>query len=216
MAFSILATGFFAGRNTGRAKNEPGRVPVALGQYKTVFDEIKAYDKTIAKGTESAINLVREASGNKEALKGIRKILGFCSENVNPLICVSSLVQVARAEDQKEEAVIQAGTLGFMFTGEALCKEYYEKVANSAPVKDSIKKLSESKAFNKAFNIIETHNLGGKIGEIVKAATFLTCSIGSSTIGNKIGHAIADKLDEKKEISLFKDDTSNGSLRMAA
>lgn len=203
MVFSLFASGIFAFRNAGKTeRGEIGRAPVAAGQFKSIFDEIKAYDKTIAKGTESAINLIRETSGNKEALKGVGKVLGFCSENVNPLICVSGLIQVARAEDQKKEAFIQGSTLGFMFTGEGLCKKYWGNISQF--YKNMAKKMSVTKLGGKVLKSIETHNAGGKVGEIIKGVTFLTCSIGSSTIGNKIAH------------SLLKEDTADGSLRMAA
>ena len=215
MAFSPVASGIFAFRNVGKTeRGEFGRAPVAAGQFKTIFDEIKAYDKTIAKGTESAINLIRETSGNKEALKGFDKVLGFCSENVNPLICLSSIIQVARADDQRKEAIIQAPTLGFMFFGERCCKTNWSKIAKF--FKNIAQKLSLTKLGGKIMKAIETHNMGGKVGEIVKGATFLTCSIGSSAIGNKIGHAIADKMDEHKEVSLFKENSADGSLKMAA
>ena len=203
MAFSPVASGIFAFRNVGKTeRGEFGRAPVAAGQFKTIFDEIKAYDKTIAKGTESAINLIREASGNKDALKGVGKFLGFCSENVNPLICVSGLVQVARAKDQKKEGLIQGGTLGTMFLGEGLCKKHWAEIAEF--YKNIAKKLSMTKLGGKAMKAIETHNLGGKVGAVVKGGTFLACSIGSSTLGNKAVR------------SLLKDDTQDSSLRMAA
>ena len=203
MAFSPVASGIFAFRNIGKTeRGEYGRAPVAAGQFKSIFEEIKAYDKTIAKGTESAINLIREASGNKEALKGIGKFLGFCSENVNPLICVSSIVQVARAEDQKKEGLIQGGTIGAMFLGEGLCKKHWKQIKQFFI--NAAKKLSLTNFGSKIMKAIETHNAGGKVGAIIKGATFLTCSIGSSTLGNKAVR------------SLLKDNTTDSSLKMAA
>ena len=203
MAFSPVASGIFAFRNVGKTeRGEIGRAPVAAGQFKSVFEEIKAYDKTIAKGTESAINLIREASGNKDALKGVGKFLGFCSENVNPLICVSSIIQVARAEDQKKEGLIQGGTLGTMFFGEGMCKKYWPQIEQF--YKNIAKKISLTKLGGKAMKAIETHNLGGKVGAVVKGGSFLTCSIGCSTLGNKAMR------------SLLKDDAEGNSLKMAA
>ena len=203
MAFSPVASGIFAFRNVGKnERGEIGRAPVAAGQFKTIFDEIKTYDKTIAKGTESAINLVREASGNKDALKGVGKFLGFCSENVNPLICVSSIVQVARAEDQKKEGLIQGGTLLPMFLGEGLFKKHWSQIKQFYI--NIAKKISLTELGGKAMKAIETHNMGGKVGAIVKGGSFLTCSIGCSTLGNKVMR------------SLLKDDVDEGALRMAA
>jgi len=217
MAFSPVASAGFFVRNVDKVEGgEYGRVPVAIGQLHTVFKAIKDYDKTIAQGSDAALSIFREAVNNPNALKRTGKVLGFLSEHVNGFIAASCALQVLRAEDKEREACIQAPMFGFMLWGERLCKRNYEKVANSATVKNAITKMSKTKVLGKVYDVIMKNNWGGKVGKIIKGLTFLTFSIGFSTGGSKIGHKIADRIDSRKEQSMLKEACQNNELRMAA
>lgn len=217
MAFSPVASAGFFVRNVDKVENgEYGRVPVAIGQLHTVFKSIKDYDKTIAQGSDAALSIFREAVHNPDALKRTGKVLGFLSEHVNGFIVASSVWQVLKAENKEREACIQAPMLGLMFLGEGLCKRNYAKVANSATVKNAIGKMSKTKVLGKVYDVIMKNNWGGKAGKIIKGLTFLAFSIGFSTVGSKIGHKIADKIDGGKEQSMLKESNLNNELRMAA
>lgn len=217
MAFSPIASLGFFFRNVDKVDGgEYGRIPVAVGQFNTVFKAVKDYDKSIAKGTDAALSIFREAVNNPNALKRTGKVLGFLSEHVNGFIVASSAIQVMRAEDKEREVCIQAPMLGLMFLGEGICKRNYAKVANSATVKNAITKMSKTKVLGKVYNTIMKRNWGGKVGNIIRGITFLAFSIGFSTVGSKIGHNIADKIDSRKEQSMLKEASQNSELRMAA
>jgi len=187
--FSPVASGIFAIRNVGKTENgEIGRAPVAVGQAAGIFKEIAKYDNTIAMGAKNAINAFREISGESKALGYAGKAVNFFSNNINPLICASSALKVAMAQDRDKDRVLaeEAGMLAFMFTGETLVAKNYDKVVNSKTVTNMLDKASKSTMFKSVFEAIEKNKMGGKIGAIVKGVTFLTASIGCSNIGSDL------------------------------
>lgn len=182
--FSPVASGVFAFRNIGKTENgEIGRAPVAVGQIAGVWKEIGRYDKTIAMGTKNALNILREVAGDSKTLKYAGKTIEFLSNNVNPLICASSVVKVAMSDDKDRTLKEEIGSLGFMFAGEHLISKNYDKIANSKTVTNTLDKMSKSSIFKNMFKTIAKKNWGGKIGSIIKGLSFVTVSIGSSCVG---------------------------------
>ncbi len=182
--FSPVASGVFAFRNIGKTENgEIGRAPVAVGQVAGIIKEIGKYDKTIAIGTKNALNVLRDVAGDSKALKYAGKTVEFLSNNINPLICVSSVVKVAMSEDKERTLKEEIGSLGCMFAAEYAVSKNYDKIANSQAVKTTVKKMSDSNIFKPLFKTIAKNNWGGKVGSIIKGLTFVTASIGASCIG---------------------------------
>lgn len=182
--FSPVASGVFAFRNIGKTENgEIGRAPVAVGQVAGIIKEIGKYDKTIAIGTKNALNVLRDVAGDSKALKYAGKTVEFLSNNINPLICVSSVVKVAMSEDKERTLKEEIGSLGCMFAAEYAVSKNYDKIANSQAVKTTVKKISDSNIFKPLFKTIAKNNWGGKVGSIIKGLTFVTASIGASCIG---------------------------------
>lgn len=196
--FSPVASGFFMLRNIGKTENgEVGRAPVALGQITGVVKEVSKYDKSIAIGTKNAIEIFKDIAGDGKTLKYTGKALTFMSENVNPLICVSSLIKVAQADDKDKDRVCleELGSLGAMFLGEGTVAKHYDKVANSKAVKDALKTLSETETFKPVFQKIATKNWGGKIGAIIKGLTFVAVSMTSCNAGLELTRSFLKQTD---------------------
>lgn len=182
--FSPVASGIFAFRNVGKVENgEIGRAPVVVGQFAGVMKEISRYDKTICVGAKNALNVFKDIAGDSKALKYGGKAVEFLSNNINPLICASSVLKIATSNDKELTFREELGSLGCMFAGEALVSKNYDKIANSKTVTNAITKMSKSKTFAPIFKAIAKRNWGGKIGSIIKGLTFVTASIGSSMIG---------------------------------
>jgi len=182
--FSPVASGIFAIRNVGKVENgEVGRAPVVVGQFAGVMKEISKYDKTIGVGAKNALSIFKDIAGDSKALKYGGKAVEFMSNNINPLICVSSVIKVANAKDKELAFREELGSLGCMFLGEHLVSKNYDKIANSKTVTNAISKMSKSKTLEPIFKAIAKRNWGGKIGSIIKGLTFVTASIGSSYLG---------------------------------
>lgn len=195
--FSPVASGIFAFRNIGKTENgEIGRAPVAVGQVTGVLKEIGKYDKTIALGTKNAVQILRDVAGDSSVLKYAGKTVEFLSNNVNPLICASSVVKVAMSDDKEKTFKEELGSLGLMFAGEHLISKNYDKIANSKTVTETIEKMSKSNALKPIFESIEKHNWGGKIGAIIKGLSFVTVSIGSSCVGLELTKSLLKTRDK--------------------
>ncbi len=195
--FSPVASTVFAFRNIGKTENgEIGRAPVAVGQVAGVIKEIGKYDKTIAMGTKNALNILQEVAGDSKALKYAGKTVEFFSNNINPLICASSVVKVAMSDDKEKTFKEELGSLSFMFAGETLVSKNYDKIANSKEVTSALKKMSDSDLFKPMFEAIAKRNWGGKIASIIKGLTFVTASIGSSCIGLAATKSLMKTLDK--------------------
>ena len=130
--FSPVASGIFAFRNIGKTENgEIGRAPVAVGQVAGIWKELGKYDKTIAMGTKNAIQILQDVAGDSKALRYAGKTVEFLSNNINPLICASSVVKVAMSDDKEKTFKEELGSLAFMFAGEHLISKNYNNIANS-------------------------------------------------------------------------------------
>lgn len=195
--FSPVASGIFAFRNIGKTENgEIGRAPVAVGQVAGVLKEIGKYDKTIAMGTKNAVQILQDVAGDSKALKYAGKTVEFLSNNINPLICASSVVKVAMSDDKEKTFKEELGSLGFMFAGEHLISKNYEKLAASKTVQNTLEKMSKSGVFKPMFESITKHKWGGKIGAIIKGLAFVTVSIGSSCVGLELTKSLLKTTDK--------------------
>jgi len=141
------------------------------------------------------LNVFQDIAGESKAMKCAGKAVEFFSNNINPLICVSSVIKVANAEDKELVFREELGSLGCMFAGEAFVAKNYDKIANSKTVTDAIEKLSKTKTFSPMFKEIAKRNWGGKIGSIIKGLAFVTGSIGSSCIGLELTKSLLKNTD---------------------
>lgn len=174
-----FSTVLFFLRNGNRAQNgEGGRGFVAIGQGAKVVKQICEYDNIFGKGAKSAVNAFKTVAQNDKVFNGISKGVKFASENVNPLIVVSSGINVLTSEDKQSTVIAEAGNLAAMFAMEGWMKKNLDNVLKNLPI-------------NK------------KWMPIVRGIAFVIGSIGASTIGYKIAKTFASKLkvaNEKAEM----------------
>lgn len=165
-----FSTLLFCVRNSNRAQNgESGRSFVAIGQGAKVVKQISEYDNIFSKGTKGAINAFKTVAQNDKVFNGIYKGVKFASENINPLIVVSSGINVLTSEDKQSAVIAEVGNLAGMFAMEGWMKKNLDKVLSNLPISK-------------------------KWMPIVKGITFVIGSIGASTIGYQIGKLGASKL----------------------
>ena len=173
--FSAISTLIFGVRNFNRARNgEDGRAAVAGAQGASLFKEIAKYDNMVARGAKSALNLFNEVAKDDKVFKGVSKVVRFASENVNPLIVVSSGINVIKSDDKQSAIIAESGNLAGMFAMEGWMAKNLDKHIQHLPI-------------NK------------KWIPVVRGITFVFGSIGASTVGHKIGSICASKLKEENE-----------------
>lgn len=204
--FSAVASGIFAYRNADKAKNgDIGRGAVTLGQTAGLVQEVAKYDGLAANAARSTLSVFSDLAKQNKAFEYAGKVTKFAIDNVNPLICASSVIKTAMAEDKVGTGITEAAALAAMFAGEGTIKAYYDKVADSPEMKSFIKKLSDKKYIKPVFEYIEKHKLNGKIGAVIKGLIFVGGSMGSYAIGQKFGENISERVKGAFNIEDSKD-----------
>lgn len=185
--FSAVASSFFAVRNAKKTENgEVGRSAVALGQTAGVIQEVAKYDGAIASTAKSACSVFSDLAKQNKAFEYAGKVTKFAVNNVNPLICVSGGIKTLMSDDKVKTGTIEALALGAMFAGEGLTKKYYDTAVNSQTCKNLLQKASKAPVLKHLFNYLSKHKLNGKAGMVIKGLTFVTASITSYNIGEKV------------------------------
>ena len=170
-----VANILFFVRNGNRTQNgEGGRGLVAVGQGVKFFNQVSKYDNMFGNATKSAISAFKRISESDKTFKYISKGVKFASENVNPLICVSSGINVLTSDDKQTALISEAGNLAGMFAMEGWMKKHLDGIVEKLPISKKWK-------------------------PIVRGIAFVIGSIGASTICYKLAKKGADKLKEQNE-----------------
>lgn len=192
MSFSPISTGLFAFRNVEKAENgDSGRAVVAgcqgLNLCNEVAGSIMKYDSALSKTARSAASVFSEMAKESKAFDYAGKAIKWGCDNVNPLICASGAIKVARSDDKVDAGIKEALALSTMFAGENFVKGNYDLAANSKFMKEMSKAAKETQALKPVFGYITKHKLGGKIGTAIKGLALVGASITSYNIGEYLG-----------------------------
>lgn len=188
--YSGVASGIFAIRNCDKTTNgDIGRLPVTVGQSAAVIKAGAQYNNAVAKPIKMILDTCDDIAKSDKVFNGLKKVVKFASDNVNPLIVASSGVKVVMAdkEERKSTLITEAGTLAGMFLGEGWMKKHLD-------------------------NILEKLPINKKWLPIVKGIVFVTGSISASTLGSKIGKKAAEYWDKplvNNEKQLVSDNNSD-------
>lgn len=200
--FSPVASTIFTFRNIDKTENgDIGRAPVALGQAVGVLGEVAKYDNAVAVSAKNVLSVFSDLSQENKVMNYAGKFAKFASNNVNPLIAVSGGVKVLMSDDKQSTAITEGSALSAMFGGEALVKKYYDSIANSKTVQNTLKSAANSKYLKSVFEFIEKKNWGGATGAIVKGLLFIAGSMTSYEIGHIAGDKIAKYVKEQQNKS---------------
>lgn len=125
---NIVSSAIFCARNVDKAEEQgkTARWAVAAGQAKKVTDYVTTLDNKVGKTTKTAVESLHKAAKSEKLLEAAGKAVDFASKNINPLICVSSGIDVLTSDDKEAALVTNAAALGSMFTVEKLMKEHMD------------------------------------------------------------------------------------------
>lgn len=160
MSFSDVATVGFAIRNVDKTTSgDLGRLPVAVGQTVNAIKAGAEYNSFLKRG----VNVVKKVAESDSVFKGISKGVKFVSNNINPLIVVSSGYNIltAKKEERKKTLFAESGCIAGMFLGEGWMKKNLNPIIEKLPVSNKWK-------------------------PVIKGLIFIGGSIGSSTIGQML------------------------------
>lgn len=185
----------FCARNVDKAENQGkvGRWAVAAGQAKKVADYVTTLDNKVGKTAKTSVEALKTFSRNEKLLQYAGKAVDFASRNVNPLICVSSAIDVLRADDKQTAAITNATALASMFAVEKVMKNHLDDITKIKGVDKIAEKVLK---FSK-----ETPHMKG-IPAIIHGVAFVAGSIAAYSVGEKFGSTIAKKVkkDEPEKV----------------
>ncbi|MCI1274158.1 MAG: hypothetical protein LKG27_06980 [Clostridiaceae bacterium] len=191
----------FTYRSAKKAENgEIGRAPVCVGQAANVFNEVSKFDNMIGSSTKAAASIFKNLSENKalkdtgkpyeytqKALHYTGRAVKFASENVNPLICISSGIKVATSDDKVGTGITEGGALCGMFMGEGLMKKYQDSIFTGKNVEKVIEKASKNGILKSVGEKIIKSNSSNKVALLAKGIAFVCASMSSYAIGEAAG-----------------------------
>ena len=192
-----VAALIFCARNGKKVENgEIGRFPVAIGQANKFVNSVVNLDNAIGKGTKAAVDAFKLAAKGDKLLDYAGKGVKFASEHINPLICVSSGINILTSDDKTATFLQQAPALTTMFSVEKLMKKYMDSDKNEAKLKkwaDELLKFAEEKGLGK----FSTTTLG-KLPAILKGTLFVIGSVSAYSAGQKFGNLLVSKVESEK------------------
>lgn len=188
---NIVSSTIFCARNIDKAENQDkvGRWAVAVGQGKKVIDYVRTLDNELGKNTNALIHDIKVVSEQEKLLEYTGKAINFASKKVNPLIIMSSGLDVLTAEDKKSALVKNTTALSAMFAVEHLMKNHLDDVTKIKGIDKVAKKVAE-------FGM--KHNCEGKLGALIHGVAFVVGSCTAYSVGDKFGDLILNKTDAKK------------------
>lgn len=181
----------FSVRNTDKFQNgDVGRLPVAIGQANNVCRAIAEVQNPLGIAVRTTGDVLEKASKSEKLLEYAGKGVKFVSNNINPFICAAGGVKVLMAEDKGSALVEEGASLGMMFTGEHFLKKYASQIHEKTGI-NKFASLIDSKCLK------SKPNLQGKIGKVLEGILFVTGSIISYSIGNKVGKMATNNIKEE-------------------
>lgn len=184
---NVVSSAIFCARSVDKAENKGqfGRWAVAAGQAKKVVDYVQGLDNKVGKTTKTAVDAMQTASKSEKLLKFGGQALELAAKNVNPLICVSSGIDVLMADDKESALIKNVCGLGTMFAVENVMKNHLD---------DVVKIKGIDKIAQKVMTWAKTFKGGEKVvPAVIHGAAFVIGSCTAYNVGNKFGTLVASK-----------------------
>ena len=168
-----------------------------VGEY--VAEKTIKLDNELGKTTQTAVNILRKASKNDALIDYAGKAVKWASKSVNPLICVSSGIDVLSSEDKQSTLIKNGSALGGMFFIEGQMKKVVDETTKQQALDKVLigvkNKALKSKTFGKItknlLKFAESHGGKNKYLQAAHGITFVLGSITGYTLGEKFGTTVA-------------------------
>jgi hypothetical protein len=183
--FMTVKSAGFGGRNVDKTvEGDVGRLPVFFGQGYRAIDEARKIDGVIGRSAQTATSVFQDIAKQEKCVEYVGKAAKWASNWVNPLICVSSGIDVALSDNKEETFVVNSTALATMFAGEKVMKDHLDDVVKVKGVKtvaETVTKFTSKFKYGKA------------VSPIVKGLAFIVGSCGFYGGGERIGKVLVDK-----------------------
>jgi hypothetical protein len=175
---SIVASTLFCGRNVGKCEKGQFREPVVVGQGANALKYITTLDNSIGKGARTAVEALETLAKNEKLFDVAGKAVKLASEYVNPLICVSSGIDVLMSDDKESALITNTAALTSMFAVEGLMKKHLEEIPKMEFMKGITKGVME---------FATKYKCEGKLPSIIHGVAFVVGSCTAYGLGQKFG-----------------------------
>lgn len=197
---NVISSAIFCVRNVDKVEKQGkvGRSAVAVGQGKKVFDYVATLDNEVGKTAKTAVDALKTYSQKEKLLSYAGKAVDFASKNVNPLICVSSGIDVLMADDKDTAIIKNTAALGSMFAAENLMKKHLDDIP---------KMKSMEKTAQRVMKFATKHKMEGKLPAIIHGVAFVVGSCVAYSAGEKFGTLVAKKVKDEYKTPEIKEHT---------
>jgi len=186
-----VASMIFCCRNVDKVEyeNKMGRLPVAIAQANNVFQAVQELDNVVGKKAKDASEILRDLAAEEKAVGYVGKGIKVLSKHVNPIICVSSLYDVFKAEDKDKALLTSAGGLGAMFLVESQMKKHLNEIPKQKCFEGVVKKVMK---------FAKSHKCEKGLPAVVHGVAFVIGSCCAYSLGEKFGSIVAKGVKEEK------------------
>lgn len=176
------------GVNKAETQDKPFRAYIAAGQAAKVFDQVSKLDNVVGRGARASVDAFKVAAQGSKALDYAGKALGFLTDNINPLICISAGIDVLNSDNPTAAVVTNGTALASMFTVESLMKKHLDEI----PKMSFMKGITE-----KVMKFATKHGVEGKLPTILHGVAFVVGSCAAYSVGEKFGDLLVGKKSDK-------------------
>ena len=186
-------------------------IAIAGGQ---VFKGVKAAQTVapIAETTATATNVLNSVAETSKTLKSLGTVFGVISNNINPLICVTSGIKVLGSDDKVDTAARESINLITMFAAEGAAKSIMGMPSiecSNGSLKQAIKEglYTKSPVIKNWVDDFVKYCQKTKIGNYtlnflpptLKGLAFAGASIAGYKLGQRLSNCILGELPEEKK-----------------
>lgn len=191
-ALSVTTKAFiFGGRSLDKAETngDPVRGLIACGQIFNAAKSAEKLDGTIGQSAKTAVDAFKSLSKSDKLFGYAGKALKIVGDNINPLICISSGIDVLTSEDKTSAFITNGCALSSMFAVEHLMKKHLDDI----PKMECMKGITE-----KVLKFSEGSSAKGKIPSIIHGVAFVIGSCTAYSVGQKFGELLVGPKAEQK------------------
>lgn len=190
-----VPSSIFCYRNIQKVENgEPQRGTVAFAQGAKIVQACANYNDATSKTTQKYLDVFNEYAKKYKPVDYAGKVVKWATKNVNPLICASSVIKTATAEDKLGTGITEAGALAGMFAGEGLMKLHLDKIINADNVTKVAKEAEKVSWLKPVSEFLAKSGNSSKLAAILKGVLFVCGSMGSYSIGQELAEKYSDKV----------------------
>lgn len=176
---ALVRSTVFGIRNIDNSqKGHVGKTAVAGGQIRNAIVAAREVDGVVGQSATTFIDTCKTLSKQEKVFELAGKALNLAGKYVNPLIVVSSGIDVAMSDDKEKTFVENSIALGAMFAMENYMKKHLADVVKIKGISNIAEKITKA---------TENTKYGKYVAPVTHGLAFVVGSCTAYAAGNKFG-----------------------------